>query len=93
MSAGATLPEDIVNGCSGGVSWFYRTFLGRDIGCRYCCDEHDLAYDEGGSHKDRALADRRFRVCIKESGRPVRAWLFWAAVRLGGWMYWTTRGE
>lgn len=76
------------DGCSGGVTWFYNRFLGRDIGCRYCCDEHDLAYEEGGGRVDRALADRRFRQCIRESGRPVRAVLFWLAVRLFGWRYW-----
>lgn len=75
-------------GCSGGVTWLYQRFLGRDIGCRYCCDEHDLAYDEGGTAADRALADYRFWVCVRESGRAVRAWLFWLAVRVGGWHYW-----
>ena len=79
------MPPD---GCSGGVSWFYRTLLGQDIGCRYCCDEHDLAYEEGGGRRDRALADRRFRDCVRGSGRPVLAWVFWAAVRLGGWWWW-----
>lgn len=83
-----TLPDEIVNGCSGGVTRFYRRFLGRDIGCRYCCDEHDLAYAEGGGRNDRAIADTRFRDCIAESGRPVRAWLFWLAVRLFGWLHW-----
>lgn len=66
----------VSDGCSGGVTRFYRRFLGRDIGCRYCCDEHDLAYDEGGTAAGRALADSRFRECMRESGRPVRAWLF-----------------
>lgn len=79
---------DVGNGCSGGVTWFYKTFLGRDIGCRYCCDEHDLAYEEGGSWRDRLRADNRFFVCIWESGRRLRAVLFWATVRVGGWFYW-----
>ncbi len=82
---------DILDGCSGGVTWFYKTFLGRDIGCRYCCDEHDLAYEEGGSRRDRALADKRFRQCIRASGRPVRAWIFWLAVRLFGRTFWNGR--
>ena len=76
------------NGCSGGVSWFYGAMLKRDVPFLYCCDEHDLAYEEGGNRTDRALADRRFRDCVSESGRPIRAWLFWAAVRLGGWWWW-----
>ncbi len=76
------------NGCSGGISWFYGHTLKRDVPFLYCCDEHDLAYEEGGDSRDRALADRRFRDCLQESGRPFRAWLFWLAVRLMGWLYW-----
>lgn len=79
---------DILDGCSGGVTAFYTRFLGRDIGCRYCCDEHDVAYYEGGMWIDRKLADRRFRQCVYDSGRPIRAWLFWVAVRLFGSRYW-----
>lgn len=78
----------VSDGCSGGVTWFYRTWLGRDIGCRYCCDEHDVAYEEGGRREERREADRRFRECIRESGRPVRAVIFWCAVRLFGRRYW-----
>ena len=82
-----------MDGCSGGVTWFYRTFLGRDIGCRYCCDEHDLAYEEGGSATDRRLADKRFRICVKESGRSVRAWIFWGAVRLFAAPFWNWKKD
>ena len=76
------------DGCSGGVSWIYGKILKRDVPFLYCCDEHDLAYEEGGTRRDRALADRRFRDCVKDGGRPARAWLFWLAVRLAGWLFW-----
>lgn len=78
----------IGNGCSGGVSWLSRAVAGRDVSYRYCCDEHDLAYYEGGSQADRALADYRFWACVRDSGRLLRAWIFWLAVRLFGWLYW-----
>ena len=77
-----------INGCSGGVSLLYRRLLRRDAPFEYCCDEHDLAYEEGGGVLDRRKADRRFRDCLLDSGRPVRAWLFWGAVRLCGWWPW-----
>lgn len=80
--------EAICDGCSGGVSWLHKRLFGRDIACAYCCDEHDVAYFEGGGAADRADADRRLRECIKDSGRPFRAWLFWLAVRAFGWFYW-----
>ena len=76
------------DGCSGGVSWIYRHLLKRDVPFLYCCDEHDLAYEEGGGAHDRALADRRFRECLQDSGRGLRAWLFWLAVRVCGWWFW-----
>lgn len=84
---------EICNGCSGGVSWIYGHLLRREVPFLYCCDEHDLAYEEGGGSRDRALADKRFRQCVVDSGRPVRAWLFWAAVRLGGWIFWKNSAE
>lgn len=85
--------QEAINGCSGGVTWFYRTFMGRDIGCRYCCDEHDVAYEEGGNANDRRLADERFRLCVRDSGRPVRAWIFWIAVRLFAARYWNWKKD
>lgn len=78
----------MTNGCSGGVSWFYRVFLGAPPRWEYCCDEHDFAYEEGGAPADRALADRRLRSCIYEAGYPVRAWLYWGAVRVFGGRHW-----
>ena len=75
------------NGCSGGISRIYG-LLNRNVPFLFCCDEHDLAYEEGGIRTDRALADRRFRECVRESGRPVRAWLLFCAVRLFGWLFW-----
>lgn len=91
----------IVNGCSGGLSWAYNRLLGKDISCRYCCDEHDLAYHEGGSEADRKLADKRLRDCAARAGnfegwrgplrrgwRWLRAWAMYAAVRVFGGRYW-----
>lgn len=81
---------EIQDGCSGGVTWFYKKFLGRDIRFRYCCDEHDVAYYEGGSSKDRRIADKRFRQCIAERGHTVKSWIFYSAVRAFGWLYWNS---
>ncbi len=80
--------REIVNGCSGGVSWLHKRLFGRDVACVYCCDEHDLAYYEGGTAEDRRLADQRLRECVIEAGFPVPAWLMWAAVRVFGKSHW-----
>ena len=76
------------DGCSGGVSWFYRHILRSPARWEYCCDEHDVAYSEGGTSADRALADRRPQECIADAGYPVRAWMYWAAVRVFGGRHW-----
>ncbi|MDL2317447.1 hypothetical protein LJC59_10345 [Desulfovibrio sp. OttesenSCG-928-A18] len=87
QDAGSTLPC-IPNGCSGGVDWFYRNILRREPPFGFCCDEHDVAYYEGGNRRDRWLADWRLALCLWEDGRRVKAVLFWLAVRVGGWAYW-----
>ena len=79
----------IIDGCSGGLSWIYTLLTGRDVPCRYCCDEHDLAYEEGGTSADRALADARLRMCVREAGYPVAAWVMWACVRMAGFIFWS----
>ena len=41
----------IVNGCSDGLSRLHKKLFGRAIACTYCCDEHDVAYEEGGKRE------------------------------------------
>lgn len=81
--------EEEVNGCLGGISSFYNNILGFPPEWEWCCDEHDVAYNEGGSSDDRALADKRLRNCISGSGHNIRAWVYWAAVRIFAAGYWT----
>ena len=79
------------NGCSGGVDWFYRVILRRSPPFGYCCDEHDVAYYEGGGWYARWLADWRFAVCLWEAGRKWKAVWFWVRLRMFGWVYWDRR--
>ena len=92
----------IADGCSGKLTALYLFMWQRDISCRYCCDEHDLAYEEGGGAQERKQADIRLRQCAAVAGkfpsglhgrarrvwRKARAWAMYAAVRLFGWIYW-----
>lgn len=88
----------LMNGCSGGLSRFYRLLLGRDISCRYCCDEHDLAYREGGGGRERRLADRRLQRCAARAGKRVPGWLerlrerHPLPARLLGWLPYARQG-
>lgn len=93
----------ICDGCSGGLSWLHIKLFGCDIACVYCCDEHDVAYFEGGSPEDRKLADKRLRLCVQQAGkftgwrgafrkawRFALSWIMYAAVRLFGESHWGT---
>lgn len=60
------------DGCSGKmdvvakfVNYFRTGEKGRKLSFTGCCDEHDLFYEQGGSRKDRAFADKILRECIK----------------------------
>jgi hypothetical protein len=65
----AVLPQITVqyqgNGCSGGMSWFHRTFLGGPPAWEGCCNRHDRAYARGGTASSRARADQRLYACVE----------------------------
>ncbi|MBW3809711.1 DUF1353 domain-containing protein [Aeromonas hydrophila] len=67
---------------------YYCTGVGPvSPGTNSCCQQHDKDYGAKG-RVSRAEADRRLRQCMIAQDKPVLAWLFWAACRLGGWYFW-----
>ena len=56
-------------GCTG-VSWVVKKF-GGELPGEYCCDEHDVAYDEGGSLKEKIKRDAKLASCIFSSHRSL----------------------
>lgn len=49
------------------------------------CERHDKAYYYGGSRADRRRADQRLRTDLMSVGVwTIKAWGYWAAVRVGG---------
>ena len=79
-------PNLTCNGCSFGISWFYRTFLGRPPVWECFCDVHDYAYGSGITAKDRLKADRQLRKCI-QAYAPIKATIFYVGLRLFGWIW------
>ena len=75
------------DGCSGLMSWAWRTVTGHGPPWEGCCVVHDRAYWAGGTWADRRAADRRLRQCVAANGHPLWAWLMWAGVRIGGTPY------
>ena len=47
-----------------------------------CCEQHDLDYS---TNVKRATADKKLCLCIRDTGHPVLARIYWIGVRLGGW--------
>jgi len=81
------------NGCGGAgtISKFWQRVFGKLPPWEDCCTEHDLAYEQGGPLEWRAWADALLRDCMQARGYPVRAWLYWCAVRLCGGSHWGTK--
>jgi hypothetical protein len=88
------------DGCSGGMSWLWRTVAGVAPPWEGACVEHDFAYWQGGTRGERRAADRALRehvlakagdyALIGAALMRTCAWAMWAAVRLGGGPLWPT---
>lgn len=48
------------------------------------CLVHDYRYWQGGTRRERKLADRKLRDGIRSKGKPIVAQLAYAGVRIGG---------
>ena len=72
------------DGCSGLMSWVWRTLFGKGPPWEGCCVVHDFAYWRGGTRADRRAADRALRTCVAANGHPLCAFIMWAGVRIGG---------
>jgi len=49
-----------------------------------CCIRHDYDYWQGGSYKQRIIADKALKQCVAKVGKPKIASLMLAGVRVGG---------
>jgi len=72
------------DGCSGGMSWLWRTVLRRTPPWEGDCIEHDRAYWAGGTKQQRLEADRVLAASVARKGYPLIGALMYYAVRLGG---------
>jgi len=84
--------EFTTDGCSGGMSWSWQTFVKpftkNDIPWRGCCVTHDHCYWAGGTWTDRRNADLALRDCVADKGYPIMAWAIYFGVRAGGSPFW-----
>ena len=78
------------NGCgaAGSISRAWRALTGSLPPFEACCDEHDLAYEQGGTAEVRKWADGLMRDCMTRMGFKTRANIYYVAVRTFGWLFW-----
>jgi hypothetical protein len=72
-----------------------------DLRFHDACDEHDLAYEFGGTSRDRAIADRALLKAMKAKAACApwkkalylypAAYLYFLGVRAFGWRHWAGR--
>ncbi len=72
------------DGCSGGMSFFWKKLTGKPPPWEGCCDAHDQPYAKGGTRSDRLEADSKLRKCVSDNGHPIWAFLMYYGVRMGG---------
>lgn len=72
------------DGCSGWMTWFWRTVLRRDPPWEGCCETHDVAYWQGGTALQRFEADLELARCVAKSGHRYWALAMLVGVRFGG---------
>lgn len=75
------------DGCSGGMSAFWKRQFGTVPPWENCCIEHDRAYHAGGTSDQRKEADYKLYQCVKANKGTSWAWIMWLAVRFGGVPY------
>lgn len=77
---------DLTAGCTG-LSYLL-SLLGFDTPGEYCCDEHDVAYEQGGTWTWKFAVDLRFFRCIRSGVGLPAAIIGWAVVTLNPYAYW-----
>ena len=71
------------NGCSGGISLFWRQVLKRVPSWETCCYEHDREYRRYGIWTEKARSDRKLLACIAEKNPAIGAAMFTAVIAIG----------
>ena len=72
------------DGCSGGMSRFWRWLWRVNPPWEGCCDVHDQPYAKGGTWLDRLFADINLLCCVWSGGHPLWAVAMFLGVRFGG---------
>jgi hypothetical protein len=72
------------NGCSGGISNFFRAIQHKVPAWESCCYAHDVSYRTGGIYNDKARADRTLLRCAQLNGGKLVGALMFIGVSIFG---------
>ena len=83
------------DGCSGGMSWFWRKIFSKPPPWEDLCIDHDHTYWAGGTKAERLEADRELAAGVTLRGYPEIAVIMFRAIRVGGhpWMPFSWRWD
>jgi hypothetical protein len=87
LAAGLGRTDELKPFVSDGCSVFPDGTPGQKELWRTCCVEHDRAYWQGGSRRERRVADKALQGCVEEVGAPKVAVLMKIGVWFGGSPY------
>ena len=78
----------VTDGCSGGMSWFWKYILKKQLPWEEACIAHDKKYWCGGTCNMRKSADYALLRAVVQTGHPYFAMVMYVAVRAFGspWM-------
>ena len=81
--------SEFTAGCTG-LS-FILSRLGLNTPGEYCCDEHDVAYEQGGTWRWKLTVDAHFFGCVRKGVNIWAAVAGWLMVTLNPYAYWAWR--
>lgn len=89
--SGCSSSKDLKPFTSDGCSSFPNGTRSENTLWLSCCEQHDLAYWQGGTYQQRLDADNELKACVAGVGKPDVALLMLAGVRVGGSPFWPTQ--
>lgn len=79
------------DGCSGGMSTFWRKVFGRPPPWEGCCETHDIPYHTGGTRTYRLESDLMLMFCVMNKRKGCGYWMSYAYIALGLLMFLAVR--
>ena len=87
--------NEFTKGCT--ILSFVFSKLGLPVIGEYCCDEHDVAYDQGGALMWKLEVDLKFFDCVEKAGGFGIALFRWVMITFSPYSYYVwfkaERGE